>query len=64
MDRYMIKTNVNDISLKGNKFDIQDLSLYYGDFEALKKMSFFIPSNAVTALIGPSGAARVASCAV
>jgi len=58
MDRNMIKTNVNDISLKGNKFDIQDLSLYYGDFEALKKMSFSIPSNAVTALIGPSGCGK------
>jgi phosphate transport system ATP-binding protein len=34
------------------------VSLYYGDFQALKNISMDIRANAVTALIGPSGCGK------
>ncbi len=37
---------------------IQELDLYYGNFQALKKVSIEIPKNQVTALIGPSGCGK------
>ena len=41
-----------------NKFDIQDLDLYYGSNQALKKINLPIPNRQVTALIGPSGCGK------
>ena len=35
-----------------------DLNLYYGNNQALKKISLDIEKNAVTALIGPSGCGK------
>jgi phosphate transport system ATP-binding protein len=43
---------------KQNKFEIQDLDLYYGDFQALSKINIEIEENKVTALIGPSGCGK------
>lgn len=40
------------------KFSIQDLNFFYGDFQALKNISFDITQNEVTALIGPSGCGK------
>ncbi len=40
------------------KFKIENLDLYYGDFKALKSVSLSIESNKVTALIGPSGCGK------
>lgn len=41
-----------------NKFDIQNLDLYYGSFKALKNINMQIPSNEITAFIGPSGCGK------
>lgn len=37
---------------------ITDLDLFYGDFQALKKVNMDIPSREVTAFIGPSGCGK------
>lgn len=40
------------------KFEITDLNLYYGQFQALKTVNLSIPSHQITALIGPSGCGK------
>jgi len=40
------------------KFRIKDLDLFYGDFQALKKVDMDIPSGEITAFIGPSGCGK------
>lgn len=39
-------------------FEIKDLDLYYGSFQALKKINIDIYEKDVTALIGPSGCGK------
>lgn len=39
-------------------FNIKNLDLYYGDFQALKSIDLQIEKNKVTALIGPSGCGK------
>ncbi|MGN0335177.1 MAG: phosphate ABC transporter ATP-binding protein PstB [Lachnospiraceae bacterium] len=41
-----------------NKFTIENLDLYYGDFKALKNVNLNIPANEITAFIGPSGCGK------
>ncbi len=41
-----------------NKFDIKNLDLYYGEFQALKGVGLEIPANEITAFIGPSGCGK------
>ena len=41
-----------------NIFDCKGLDLYYGAFQALKKISMRIERNQITALIGPSGCGK------
>ncbi len=36
----------------------EDVSVFYGDFEAVKKVSLAIPRNSVCAMIGPSGCGK------
>jgi phosphate transport system ATP-binding protein len=38
--------------------DVQDLSVYYGDFRAVRNVSIPIRQNEITALIGPSGCGK------
>lgn len=40
------------------KFSVEDLDLYYGDFQALKKVNMDIQEKEITALIGPSGCGK------
>ncbi|OPZ68249.1 MAG: Phosphate import ATP-binding protein PstB 3 [Firmicutes bacterium ADurb.Bin467] len=40
------------------KFDIQNLNLWYGAFQALKNVNLGIEANGITALIGPSGCGK------
>ncbi len=40
------------------KFEIRDLDLYYGAFQALKKINLDIAQNEITAFIGPSGCGK------
>lgn len=44
--------------MKGQKFSVQNLNLYYGDFHALKNVDMEIPENEITAFIGPSGCGK------
>ncbi len=39
-------------------FKIKDLDLYYGEKQALKKVTMDINKNRVTAFIGPSGCGK------
>ena len=41
-----------------DKFSIQDLELFYGDFKALKNINLYIKENEITAFIGPSGCGK------
>ncbi len=41
-----------------DKFTIEKLNLYYGDFKALKNINMKIKKNKITALIGPSGCGK------
>ncbi len=41
-----------------NKFDIENLDLFYGENQALKSINLPIPNRQVTALIGPSGCGK------
>ena len=41
-----------------DKFTIQDLDLFYGDFKALKNINLNIKVNEITAFIGPSGCGK------
>ncbi len=41
-----------------NKFTIQNMNLYYGNFHALKNVNLSLTSHAVTAFIGPSGCGK------
>ena len=38
---------------KTTKFEIKDLDLYYGSFQALKKINLDIREREITAFIGP-----------
>lgn len=40
------------------KFEVKNMDLYYGDFQALKKVNLDIYENQITALIGPSGCGK------
>jgi phosphate transport system ATP-binding protein len=40
------------------KFSVTDLDLYYGEFQALKKVNMEIRKNEITAFIGPSGCGK------
>ncbi len=39
-------------------FEIDDLSFFYGKFQALRNVSMAVPAHRVTALIGPSGCGK------
>ena len=41
-----------------DKFQITDLNLYYGSFQALKGITTNVPERKITALIGPSGCGK------
>ena len=41
-----------------NKFTVENLDLYYGDFKALKNINLNIAPNEITAFIGPSGCGK------
>lgn len=41
-----------------DKFTIENLDLFYGDFKALKSINLRIPSKEITAFIGPSGCGK------
>ncbi len=49
----------NDDPIAGEThIEAKDFSLFYGDFEAVRKVSMQIPKQKVTAMIGPSGCGK------
>jgi phosphate transport system ATP-binding protein len=52
------KNRKNKVSMKDIKIEVNDLSLFYGEKQALKDISMQIQRNKVTALIGPSGCGK------
>ena len=38
--------------------DLRNVSVYYGSFRAVKDITFEVPANAITSLIGPSGSGK------
>lgn len=40
------------------KVEVKNLDLFYGDFQALKKINFHAEANTVSAFIGPSGCGK------
>ena len=40
------------------KFEIENLDLYYGSFQALKNVSLSLPAKKISAFIGPSGCGK------
>jgi phosphate transport system ATP-binding protein len=49
---------MNETSDTLNKIQVNNLDLFYGDFQALKKVNFFLADKDVAALIGPSGCGK------
>jgi phosphate transport system ATP-binding protein len=47
-----------DINMENTVFNIKNLDLFYGSFQALKDIKLEIEKNKVTALIGPSGCGK------
>lgn len=41
-----------------NKFEVKDLDLYYGSFQALKRVGMDVAEKEITAFIGPSGCGK------
>jgi len=41
-----------------DKFTIENLNLFYGNFQALKQINLKISKNEITAFIGPSGCGK------
>ena len=48
----------DNLSNKKTIINVKDLDLYYGDFQALKKINMEIKENEITAFIGPSGCGK------
>ena len=47
-----------EIGTRAVKMRIEDLNVFYGDFQAIKNASMVVSENRVTALIGPSGCGK------
>jgi phosphate transport system ATP-binding protein len=45
-------------AMSKNMFEIEDVDLHYGSFQALKSVSMIVEKNKITALIGPSGCGK------
>ena len=54
----MTEDLAENVSFNMGKITIKDLDLYYGDFQALKKINLDIEANKITAFIGPSGCGK------
>jgi phosphate transport system ATP-binding protein len=50
--------NAQPVTSKENVFDVEDLSVYYGAFRAVRDVTLPVPVQQITALIGPSGCGK------
>lgn len=48
----------DDVNNSVSKFSVQNLDLYYGNFQALKQINMEIQAKEITAFIGPSGCGK------
>lgn len=58
MSKIENKQNKQDIENKDTIYNVKDLSLWYGETQALKNINLEIKRNEVTAIIGPSGCGK------
>jgi phosphate transport system ATP-binding protein len=59
--RVQLEGSRDDQEMKTDRevvFDVQGLSVYYGDFRAVREVTIPIYKNQITALIGPSGCGK------
>jgi phosphate transport system ATP-binding protein len=59
--RLIVKASRETVELEAERevvFDVRDLSVYYGDFRAVRDVTLPILRNEITALIGPSGCGK------
>ncbi len=54
----MTQKNPAIVAIKNPQVEVQHLSLFYGESQALYDVTFGIPKSQVTALIGPSGCGK------
>lgn len=52
------KNEENNLENKKTIINVKNLDLFYGDFQALKKINMEIKENEITAFIGPSGCGK------
>jgi phosphate transport system ATP-binding protein len=53
-----LRANTSPVTDKGNVFDVEDLSVYYGAFRAVRDVTLPVRVHQITALIGPSGCGK------
>ncbi|MBS6920604.1 MAG: phosphate ABC transporter ATP-binding protein [Anaerococcus vaginalis] len=58
MKTFFGKNEENNLENKKTIINVKDLDLFYGDFQALKKINMEIKENEITAFIGPSGCGK------
>jgi phosphate transport system ATP-binding protein len=52
------RTTEHPVEVLETVFDVEDVSVYYGDFRAVRNVTLPIYRNQITALIGPSGCGK------
>lgn len=57
-DKKQVKTETAFDFNRETQIEVQDMNLYYGDFQALKKINMSMSKGEITALIGPSGCGK------
>jgi len=58
MTNHSVKSNSANIAPSDAVLQTEDVSVFYGSFEAVRKVNLNIPKNQVTAFIGPSGCGK------
>jgi phosphate transport system ATP-binding protein len=56
--RLVVRESRGEVSQRDVVFDVRDVSVYYGDFRAVRDITLPIYRNQITALIGPSGCGK------
>jgi phosphate transport system ATP-binding protein len=53
-----VERQSSDVSPRETVFDLENLSVFYDDFRAVREVSLAVNKNEITALIGPSGCGK------
>ena len=54
----MIDNEISDSIKTETVFSLENVNIFYGDYRAVRDITFTIPKNKVTAFIGPSGCGK------